>query len=162
MPFKVNFLASTYLRTIQITYFTLTSNTYFFIFLTLKAEVLFLLDRPDPPDLVNIVGSCWAEDAMVVWRTASLNNEGELQHTLIDWSTTYEPANWSRLARKNEGQVNSGTELKLDFSKLPPFSQISFRVILVNRLGESDPSERSIPSDCITRPSGKFLRSVLC
>lgn len=101
-----------------------------------------------------IDGSCWTQDASLVWKNGALNNEQPYEYW-IDWSTTYNPTNWTRLPKVLKEDPNPGP-VKLNFELLPPFSQISFRVRVFNRIGAGEPSTPTDPSDCITKPAGEF------
>lgn len=104
-----------------------------------------------------MVGDCWKKDASLAWQVGALNNE-EIYEYWIDWASTYDPTNWTRLPKVLEEDPKP---VKLDFNLLPPFSQISFRVTVFNRIGAGVPSVPTDPSDCITPPSGKFVWSRL-
>ena len=82
-----------------------------------------------------------------------MNNE-EVYEYWIDWATTYDPTNWTRLPKVLEEDPKP---VKLNFDLLPPFSQISFRVAIFNRIGAGDPSVPTDPSNCITQPAGTFI-----
>ena len=104
-----------------------------------------------------MVGSCWddgqqKERAALNWKVGSLNNEDVYEYW-IDWSTTYDPTNWTRLPTVLEDVQRP---IQLNFNLLPPFSQISFRVTVFNRIGAGEPSIPTDPSDCITKPAGTF------
>ena len=111
-----------------------------------------LIAPANPPDFVWVQGNCWGKDASLAWRVGALNNE-EVYEYWIDWSTTYNPTNWTRLPKVLEEDARP---VKLDFNRLPPFSQISFRVTVFNRIGPGEPSIPTDPSDCITQPAGRF------
>ena len=101
---------------------------------------------------MKVAGSCWDEKATLVWKVGSLNNEAEVYEYWIDWATSYNPTNWTRLPKVLEEEPKP---VSLDFDLLPPFSQISFRVTLFNRIGPGEPSAPTNPSDCITKPAGE-------
>ena len=86
-----------------------------------------------------------------MWKVGALNNE-EVYEYWIDWSTIYGPTNWIRLPKVLEEDTKP---VQLNFDLLPPFSQISFRVTVFNRIGASEPSTPTDPTDCITKPAGE-------
>jgi hypothetical protein len=83
----------------------------------------------------------------------SLNNEDVYEYW-IDWASTHDPTNWTRLPKVLEEDKRP---VELDFALLPPFSQISFRVRIFNRIGAGEPSVPTEPSDCITKPAGRLM-----
>ena len=111
----------------------------------------FLAAPANPPDVLYVKGSCWDKDAFLVWKVGALNNE-EVYEYWIYWSTTYDPTNWIRLPKVLEEDTKP---VQLNFDLLPPFSQISFRVTVFNRIGPGEPSTPTDPSDCITKPAGE-------
>lgn len=107
----------------------------------------------NPPDIVWLIDSCWDQSARLAWKVGALNNE-EVYEYWIDWSTTYNPTNWTRYPKVLEEDEKP---VALKFNLLPPFSQISFRVAVFNRIGVGEPSIPTDPSDCITKPAGTLV-----
>ena len=116
---------------------------------------VYILAPANPPDIVFLEGNCYEKDANLNWKVGALNNE-EVYFFIIEWSTSYDPGRCEGLPRIT---IESATSKKLDFKLLPPYSQISFRLILANRIGNSKPSFPTEASDCITPPSGKVIFS---
>ena len=115
--------------------------------------IVFLLAPVNPPDIIYVDGDCWRENANLVWKLGSFNNEEEIFFYLIQWSTMYLPEVWMNMSLiRQEDYVPPA---RLDFTKLPPYSQISFRVIVRNRIGPSEPSKPTDPATCLTAASGK-------
>ena len=138
-------------------YFTkhiITKIVYTCINVNFILHVISLTAPANPPDIVRVEGSCWDKTASLTWRVGALNNE-EVYAYFIDWTTAYDRTTWTRLVRISEYEnLRSYT---LDFTKLPAYSQISFRVSVFNRIGTGDTSIPTNPSDCITQPAGRFL-----
>ena len=90
---------------------------------------------PDPPYDVSFK-SCLARSALITWKPGK-DNFSPITGYHVEYNHSYAPDEWTRAATVDNPDV---TETKVELS---PHANYTFRVIAVNNLGDSQPSQYS-------------------
>lgn len=109
------------------------------------SATLTVQDVPNSPSLTGI--TCNAHDASISWEPKG-DNRSPILYFIIQYNTSFTPDTWSEA----EKQVPA-----TDFTytiPMSPWTNYTFRVIAVNKVGPSSPSEHS--SSCSTQPNVPF------
>jgi hypothetical protein len=109
------------------------------------AATLTVQDVPNSPSLSGI--KCNANDAEISWEPKG-DNRSPILFFIIQFNTSFTPDTWTDAVK----QVPA-----TDFSyiiPMSPWSNYTFRVIAVNKVGPSQPSEHS--ESCSTQPNVPF------
>ena len=80
--------------------------------------------------------SCLARSALVTW-TPGRDNFSPITKYYVEYNHSYAPSEWTRGAEVDNPEV---TECSVEIS---PHANYTFRVIAVNELGDSEPSQFS-------------------
>lgn len=105
------------------------------------SATLTVQDVPNSPVLTGI--TCNAHDASITWEPKG-DNRSPILYFIIQYNTSFTPETWADAAK----QVPA-----TDFSytiPMSPWSNYTFRVIAVNKIGHSSPSDHS--ESCTTQP----------
>lgn len=105
------------------------------------SATLTVQDVPNAPALTGI--TCNAHDASISWEPKG-DNRSPILYFIIQYNTSFTPETWGDAAKHVPAT---------DFSytiPMSPWSNYTFRVIAVNKIGPSSPSEHS--ESCTTQP----------
>lgn len=91
-------------------------------------------DVPDPPSNVRLTKNCDTRFAELHWQFIS-NNHSPASHFIIQINTSFNPDVWTTVRSFVPGGRN------YDRVSLSPWGNYSFRIIAVNEIGQSPPSQ---------------------
>jgi neuronal cell adhesion protein len=105
-----------------------------------KAQLI-VQDAPNPPAMLGV--ECHAKDATIKWKSMG-DNRAPISHYIIEYNTTFTPETWT-------DTYNSVPATDMSFNvPMSPWTNYTFRVIAVNKIGKSGPSVHS--DVCETQP----------
>ncbi|XP_052866871.1 neuroglian isoform X2 [Anopheles cruzii] len=95
---------------------------------------LTVMDRPNPPTIEHV--TCWEKMAKIVW-SSNGDNRSPILHYILEYNTSWTPDTWGVL-----WEEIPGTDLSWVVN-LSPWNNYTFRLIAVNKVGQSLPSPHS-------------------
>ena len=101
---------------------------------------------------MKIDGDCSAFSAKLLWHITA-NDYEPIKYFIIQMTTTFEKDDvWYNTtehvaASKDEKTINN----------LSPWTKYRFRVLAINEIGTSAPSDPTVFDDCVTPPKGKVF-----
>ncbi|XP_008200376.1 neuroglian isoform X4 [Tribolium castaneum] len=105
-----------------------------------KAQLI-VQDVPNPPSMEGV--ECHAKDATIRWKSMG-DNRAPISHYIIEYNTTFTPETWTA-AYNNVPATDMSYNVPMS-----PWTNYTFRVIAVNKIGKSLPSTHS--DVCTTEP----------
>ncbi|OWF36510.1 Neuroglian [Mizuhopecten yessoensis] len=106
------------------------------------SAILTVKDKPDPPVDVTLI-KCLQENAEVTW-TKGASNNAPVQYFVVEFNTTFTPDKWTYALKVGSTQTKATLSLA-------PNVVYAFRVLSVNKRGQSEPSSQT-GDRCTTNP----------
>ena len=112
----------------------------------------FFSGPPEAPNKVKVDGGCDKFSAKLLWHIQS-NNYEPIQYLIIQMAMSYGDAEWHNISERVAPNVDEKT-----IKNLSPWTQYRFRVLAINKIGTSAPSEPTQFKECRTPAAGKDFK----